>query len=134
MAQPVCASSSYPFHSTYLPSGAAFTTVASLSTVGATQNISCFYDPQLGDVLNLVQGNKGACTAGGMEVVIPTAGKFVTRIEMAIDKELSFVGRLNFFVSDTLDSKPTVYSCGWAGGAAISLFPKGYVASSFQGR
>ena len=90
----------------------------------------CYVDPVAGTVLNVVQGSIGSCTAGGTPVTIPTAGKFVTRLEMAIDRQLPLVGRLNFFVQDTLDSKPVVYTCGYAGGEAISLFPNGYVVSS----
>lgn len=110
--------------------GSAFSTAAaSSSPSAATNNIVCYVDPVAGTVLNVVQGALGSCTAGGTPVTIPTAGKFVTRIEMAIDKQLPLVGRLNFFVQDTLESKATVYTCGYAGGEAISLFPKGYVVS-----
>lgn len=59
---------------------------------------------------------------------MPTAGKYVTQMQMAIDKEAPFVGRFVFHVRDALDAAPKVYTCGWAGGAAVSLFPKGYVA------
>lgn len=90
----------------------------------------CYVDPTAGTVLNVAQGTTGSCTAGGTPVVIPTAGMYVTRLEMAIDKELPLVGRLAFFVQDTLESKAAVYTCGYAGGEAISLFPQGYVVSS----
>lgn len=94
--------------------------------------MTCFFDPSTGTVTNLQQSSKLACTAGGQRVVIPTAGKYVTKVEMAVDKELPLVGRLVFHVRDTLDSKPKVYTCGFAGGEAISLFPPGYIATSID--
>ena len=41
-------------------------------------------------VLNVKQANKFSCSAGGTRVVVPTAGKYVTRLEMAIDKVRGF--------------------------------------------
>jgi hypothetical protein len=51
---------------------------------------------------------------------------------MAVDKDLPLLGRLVFHVRDSLDSKPSVHTCGFAGGEAISLFPDGYVAASID--
>ena len=94
--------------------------------IAAVANITCFVDPSTGIVTNLQQASRIACTAGGQRVVIPSAGKFVTKLEMAIDKDLPLVGRFVFHVRDTLESKPKVYTCGFAGGEAISLFPAGH--------
>ena len=112
--------------------GSAFTTTSAVPSFGggaviaALANITCFIDPSTGIVTNLQQASKVACTAGGQRVVIPSAGKYVTKLEMAVDKDLPLVGRFVFHVRDTLDSKPRVYTCGFAGGEAISLFPAGY--------
>lgn len=68
----------------------------------AASNITCFFDPSTGIVTNLQQASKLACTSGGKRVVIPSAGKYVTKLEMAIDKELvsRFFGVLilSFFI------------------------------------
>ena len=112
--------------------GFAFTTTSAVPSFGggavvaAAANITCFIDPSSGIVTNLQQASKIACTAGGQRVVVPTAGKYVTKLEMAVDKDLPLVGRFVFHVRDTLDSKPKVFTCGFAGGEAISLFPAGY--------
>ena len=118
-------------------SGYAFTTTSAVPSSGngviaATSNITCFVNPSTGTVTNLQQSSKLACTAGGERVVIPSAGKYVTKMEMAVDKELPLVGRFVFHVRDTLESKPAVYTCGFAGGEAISLFPSGYIATSID--
>lgn len=118
---------------TLLSSGSSFTTapVPPPSPSSApSSNIVCYVDPTAGTVLNVGQGTQGACTAGGTPVVIPTAGKFVTRIEMAIDKELPLVGRLVFYVADKVNAKPRVHTCGFAGGDAIPLFPAGNIMTS----
>lgn len=118
--------------------GYAFTTTSAVPTFGggavvaAASNITCFIDPQTGIVTNLQQASKIACTAGGQRVVVPSAGRFVTKLEMAVDKDLPLIGRFVFHVRDTLDSKPDVYTCGFAGGEAISLFPAGYVATKID--
>ena len=118
-------------------SGYAFTTTSAVPSSGkgviaATSNITCFVNPSTGTVTNLQQSSKLACTAGGERVVIPSAGKYVTKMEMAVDKELPLVGRFVFHVRDTLESKPAAYTCGFAGGEAISLFPSGYIATSID--
>lgn len=95
-------------------------------------NLTCLVDDATGVVLNVNQANKFACPAGGTRVVVPTAGRYVTRLEMAVDKDLPLLGRLVFHVRDSLDSKPSVHTCGFAGGEAISLFPDGYVAASID--
>jgi len=122
-------------------SGYAFTTTSAVPSSGKgviaatstlTSNITCFVNPSTGTVTNLQQSSKLACTAGGERVVIPSAGKYVTKMEMAVDKELPLVGRFVFHVRDTLESKPAAYTCGFAGGEAISLFPSGYIATSID--
>jgi hypothetical protein len=90
-------------------------------------DIVCYVDPQAGYVLNVRQGGNASCTVGGTQVVIPSAGRFMTKVEMAMDKEVPFVGRFAFHLRDTLDSKPVVHKCGWAGGDAVSLFPPGNI-------
>jgi hypothetical protein len=113
-----------------LKSGSATTVLSSAQTplAIAASNITCYVDSTTGVVTNIRQGASAACTVGGDQVVVPTAGKYVTKMQMAIDKEAPFIGRLVFHVRNTLDAVPKVYTCGWAGGAAVSLFPKGNVA------
>lgn len=115
--------------------GLAFSTTSSTnsSASAATNNLVCYVDPSSGTVLNIAQGSIDACTAGGNPVTIPTAGKFVTRVEMAIDRQVPLVGRLNVYVADSVGGPSTVYSCGSAGGDAVSLFPSGYMASKLTG-
>lgn len=88
----------------------------------------------LGDDTNLRQGTTAACTVGGDQVVLPTAGKYVTKVELAIDKQLPFVGRLAVHVRDSLHAKPVVHSCGWGGGDPVSLFPADNVAVEVDGK
>lgn len=102
-------------------------------SAAAASDIVCYVNPVLGVVTNVRQADTAACTVGGVEVTIPTAGKYLTKVEMAVDKELPFIGRLAFHVRDTLDGKPSVHTCGWAGGDAVSLFPAGYIAASIDG-
>jgi hypothetical protein len=102
------------------------------SAASAT-DITCYVDPALGVVTNVRQGTVAACTAGGNQVILPTAGKYVTKIELAIDKQLPFVGRLTVHARASLHAKPVVHTCGWGGGDAVSLFPGGNVAVRLDG-
>ena len=83
----------------------------------------CYVDAASGYVVNVRQGTNASCTVGGTQVVIPSTGKYMTKVEMSMDKEVPFVGRLAFHLRDTLTAKPVVHTCGWAGGDAVSLFP-----------
>lgn len=65
--------------------------------------------------------------------MLPTAGKYITKMELAIDKQLPFVGRLAVHVRDALEAKPVVHTCGWGSGESISLFPSGNVAVRLDG-
>ena len=120
----------------FFPPGSAYTLLSAVPaspSAAAASDIVCYVDPALGVVNNVRQANAAACTVGGVEVTIPTAGKFLTKVEMAVDKELPFIGRLIFHVRDSLDGKPSVHTCGWTGGDAVSLFPAGNVAASIDG-
>lgn len=99
----------------------------------AAADIVCYVDPDLGVVTNVRQGAAAACTAGGDQVTLPTAGKYITKIELAIDKQLPFVGRVVVHARDALHAKPVVHTCGWGGGDAVSLFPSGNVAVQLDG-
>lgn len=103
------------------------------TSAATATDITCYVDPDLGIINNVRQGTVAACTAGGTQVVLPTAGKYVTNIELAIDKQLPFVGRLTVHARDSLHAKPTVHTCGWAGGDSVSLFPSGHVAVRLDG-
>ena len=115
------------------PSFVQLDTLPSASSTPSSANITCYVDRETGVVTNIRQATAAACTAGGDAVVLPTAGKYITKMELAIDKQLPFVGRLAVHVRDALEAKPVVHTCGWGSGESISLFPSGNVAVRLDG-
>lgn len=84
-------------------------------------------------MLNLRQGTTAACRAGGLATTLPTAGKFVTGVALAVDKSLPLVGRLTLYTKDRLDGPAVAHTCGWAGGDGVELVPDGVVVRGLSG-
>jgi hypothetical protein len=88
-------------------------------------DLRCFVDPATGQLLGLEQSVTAACSvASDVVVVVPmSTGSYISQVKLAYTYDGAFVGRLVFELKDNATSKAVSYTCGSAGGKAVSLLP-----------
>ena len=103
--------------------------VTYVSSVNASPSpagdLRCFVDPATGQLLGLEQSGTAACSvASDVVVVVPlSTGSYISQVKLAYTYDGAFVGRLVFELKADATAKAVSYTCGSAGGKAVSLLP-----------
>ena len=99
-------------------------------------DLRCFVDPATGQLLGLEQSGTAACSVASdvVVVVVPlSTGSYISQVKLAYTYDGAFVGRLVFELKADATAKAVSYTCGSAGGKAVSLLPsdRDYVVTKF---
>ena len=98
--------------------------VSSVVASPAATDLVCYVDPSTGQLVGLRQAGAVACSTASSSVVVPmSTGGYISQVKLAYTYDGAFVGRLVFELKANANAKTVTYTCGSAGGKAVSLLP-----------